>query len=277
MGLSYIYMLDDLLIGGVAGAVSRTVTAPLELYKIQRQNQYIKDASIRSVLKKEGMRYLWKGNMTNCIRIFPQIATNFSAFESSKKYLFKDVKDDKLKNFYSGGVAGVVSMTTVYPLETIRTRLSLQMNKSHYTNPLQAARSLKLNQMYKGLGISILGFGPFSALNFMFYYYFKDLFETNNFSPTSTKLLSGGFAGMSALTFTYPTDMMRKHFQMAGFSKDVPNYNGIYDGFRTVVKNDGFLGLYRGLLPAYVRCFPCLAIQFWCLEKGKQFFGKNKD
>ena len=84
----------------------------------------------------------------------------------------------KLKNFYSGGVAGVVSMTTVYPLETIRTRLSLQMNKSHYTNPLQAARSLKLNQMYKGLGISILGFGPFSALNFMFYYYFKDLFES---------------------------------------------------------------------------------------------------
>ena len=52
---------------------------------------------------------------------------------------------------------------------------------------------------------------------------------------------------------------------------------GIYDGFRTVVKNDGFLGLYRGLLPAYVRCFPCLAIQFWCLEKGKQLFGKNKD
>ena len=270
-------MLDDLLIGGVAGAVSRTATAPLELYKIQRQNQYIKDASIRSVLKKEGIRYLWKGNMTNCIRVFPQIATNFSAFESSKKYIFKDVKDDKLKNFYSGGVAGVVSMTTVYPLETIRTRLSLQMNKSHYTNPLQAARSLKFNQMYKGLGISILGFGPFSALNFMFYYYFKDLFESNNFSPTSTKLLSGGFAGMSALTFTYPTDMMRKHFQMAGFSKDVPNYNGIYDGFRTVVKNDGFLGLYRGLLPAYVRCFPCLAIQFWCLEKGKQLFGKNKD
>ena len=101
-------MLDDLLIGGVAGAVSRTATAPLELYKIQRQNQYIKDASIRSVLKKEGIRYLWKGNMTNCIRIFPQIATNFSAFESSKKYIFKDVKDDKLKNFYSpAGVSGV--------------------------------------------------------------------------------------------------------------------------------------------------------------------------
>ena len=31
-------MLDDILIGGMAGVISRTATAPLELYKIQRQN-----------------------------------------------------------------------------------------------------------------------------------------------------------------------------------------------------------------------------------------------
>ena len=120
--------------------------------------------------------------------------------------------------------------------------------------------------MYKGLGISILGFGPFSALNFMFYYQFKDFFEGRDFSQTSTKLLSGGFAGMSALTFTYPTDMLRKHFQMAGFSKDVPKYNGIFDGFRSVVKRDGFRGLYRGLVPCYITIFPKFALQFWGFE-----------
>jgi solute carrier family 25 phosphate transporter 23/24/25/41 len=268
-------MLDDLLIGGMAGVISRTATAPLELYKIQRQNQYLKEASIKTVLKKEGVRYLWKGNMTNCLRVFPQIATNFTAFEKSKNHIFNDIEDEKIKNFYSGGVAGVFSMVTIYPLETIRTRLSLQMNKSHYSSPFQAAKQIKFNEMYKGLGISILGFGPFSALNFMFYYQYKDFFDGYDFSPTSTKLLSGGFAGMSALTFTYPTDMLRKHFQMAGFSKDVPRYNGIFDGFRSVVKKDGFFGLYRGLLPSYVRLFPCLAIQFWCLEKGKEIFGKK--
>jgi solute carrier family 25 phosphate transporter 23/24/25/41 len=268
-------MLDDLLIGGMAGVISRTATAPLELYKIQRQNQYLKEASIKTVLKKEGIRYLWKGNMTNCLRVFPQIATNFTAFENCKKHIFNNIEDEKIKNFYSGGVAGVFSMVTIYPLETIRTRLSLQMNKSHYSSPFQAAKQIKLNEMYKGLGISILGFGPFSALNFMFYYQYKDFFEGRNFSPTSTKLLSGGFAGMSALTFTYPTDMLRKHFQMAGFSQDVPKYDGIFDGFRCVIKKDGFFGLYRGLLASYIRLFPCLAVQFWCLEKGKEILGKN--
>jgi solute carrier family 25 phosphate transporter 23/24/25/41 len=174
-------MLDDLLIGGMAGVISRTATAPLELYKIQRQNQYLKEASIKTVLKKEGIRYLWKGNMTNCLRVFPQIATNFTAFENCKKHIFNNIEDEKLKNFYSGGVAGVFSMATIYPLETIRTRLSLQMNKSHYSSPFQAAKQIKLNEMYKGLGISILGFGPFSALNFMFYYQYKDFFEGRNF------------------------------------------------------------------------------------------------
>ena len=116
-------MLDDLLIGGMAGVISRTATAPLELYKIQRQNQYLKEASIKTVLKKEGIRYLWKGNMTNCLRVFPQIATNFTAFENCKKHIFNNIEDEKLKNFYSGGVAGVFSMATIYPLETMSIRL----------------------------------------------------------------------------------------------------------------------------------------------------------
>ena len=66
-------VVKDMFIGGAAGIISRTATAPIELYKIQRQNQYLKDANFRSVLKKEGIRYLWKGNMTNCLRVFPQI------------------------------------------------------------------------------------------------------------------------------------------------------------------------------------------------------------
>ena len=265
-------MISDICIGGLAGVVSRTVTAPLELYKIQRQNQYLKESNITNVLKKEGVRYLWKGNMINCFRVFPQFALNYATFESSKKSIFNDVEDNNLKNFYSGGVAGVVSMISIYPLETIRTRLSLQMNKSHYTSPLQVIKMLKINELYKGLGISILGFGPFSALNFMFYYKYKNFFEENNFYPNAVKLLSGGLSGMSALTFTYPTDLLRKHFQMSGFNSRVPKYNGIVDGFKTVVRKEGFMGLYRGLLPAYIKCFPCLAIQFWFLEKGKQLF-----
>ncbi len=52
-------MWIDLVIGGLSGVISRTLTAPLELYKIQRQNAFIPNSTIRDVLKKEGLRYLW--------------------------------------------------------------------------------------------------------------------------------------------------------------------------------------------------------------------------
>ena len=66
--------ITEFMIGGMSAIISRTLTAPLELYKTQRQNYFIPDATIRSVLRKEGIRYLWKGNYTNCIRAFPQFA-----------------------------------------------------------------------------------------------------------------------------------------------------------------------------------------------------------
>jgi len=64
--------MNDFLTGGFAGIVSRTATAPIELFKLQRQNNYLKENTIRHVIKNEGIRHLWKGNMTNCIRVFQQ-------------------------------------------------------------------------------------------------------------------------------------------------------------------------------------------------------------
>ncbi len=46
-------MWIDLVIGGLSGVISRTLTAPLELYKIQRQNAFIPNSTIRDVLKKK--------------------------------------------------------------------------------------------------------------------------------------------------------------------------------------------------------------------------------
>lgn len=271
-------MLTDIFIGGMAGIISRSTTAPIELYKIQCQNQYLKHANIRAVIKKEGIRYLWKGNLTNCMRVFPQFAAQYTTFENSKQHLFHNIKTPIIQNFLSGGVAGMVSMISMYPLETIRTRISLQMNKSHYSGPINALRTLKIRELYRGLGISILGFAPFSALNFTSYYYIKNwlehwqsLFQLDN-SSNITKLIAGGTSGIVSLSVTYPTDLLRRHFQMAGFNNSVPQYNGILDGFKCIVRKDGFRGLYRGLSASYIRIFPCLAIQFWCLDKGAELF-----
>jgi len=262
-------MWENLIAGGLAGAVSRTCVAPLELYKIQNQANYIPNASLKQVLKKEGVRFLWKGNFTNCVRIAPQIAINFATFEYVKTNL--KVENPDIKNLISGAIAGSVSMTTIYPLETVRTRLSLQTNKSHYNGIWNCLRTMKINEMYGGLRTSLLGFTPYMAINFAFYHRLKKKLKENpSLNNNAINLLAGGLSGIGAVTITYPTDLIRRQLQLQGFDKTVPKYDGIYDCTKKIIKSQGMRGLYRGLLPCYIANFPKFAIQFWAFEYFQQ-------
>lgn len=79
--------------GGMAGAVSRTVVSPLERLKILMQIQNVgRDAyklSVGQALKKmwreEGWKGFMRGNGTNCIRIIPYSAVQFSSYNFYKR------------------------------------------------------------------------------------------------------------------------------------------------------------------------------------------------
>ena len=89
-------MFNDLISGAVAGALSRSVTAPLELYKMQLQNSFIPHSTIKAVIQKEGIRHLWKGNGINCIRLAPQYSINFAVFNHVKNNLCKDIENENV-------------------------------------------------------------------------------------------------------------------------------------------------------------------------------------
>ena len=79
--------------GGVAGAVSRTVVSPLERLKILFQvqsvgrNEYKMSVpkALAKMWRDEGWRGFMAGNGTNCIRIVPYSAVQFSAYNVYKR------------------------------------------------------------------------------------------------------------------------------------------------------------------------------------------------
>jgi solute carrier family 25 phosphate transporter 23/24/25/41 len=79
--------------GGVAGAVSRTVVSPLERLKILLQIQSAgRDAyklsvgqALGKMWREEGWRGFMRGNGTNCIRIVPYSAVQFSSYNFYKR------------------------------------------------------------------------------------------------------------------------------------------------------------------------------------------------
>lgn len=79
--------------GGIAGAVSRTVVSPLERLKILMQIQSVgRDAyklsvgqALAKMWREEGWRGFMRGNGTNCIRIVPYSAVQFSSYNFYKR------------------------------------------------------------------------------------------------------------------------------------------------------------------------------------------------
>merc|ERR1711970_1415176 len=135
--------LIDFLAGGVSGAVSKTLTAPIERVKLviqtQDANPKIKSGEdprytgigncFSRIHSEQGMGAFWRGNGTNIIRYFPTQAFNL-AFKDTIKAMFPKFnnKTDFWKFFAvqlaSGGFAGAASLTIVYPLDYARTRLA---------------------------------------------------------------------------------------------------------------------------------------------------------
>tara|TARA_B100000963_G_scaffold226538_1_gene197645 strand:- start:8855 stop:9643 length:789 start_codon:yes stop_codon:yes gene_type:complete len=257
--------IRDFLIGGISGAISRSCTAPIELAKIQTQNKFMPNSNLLAVIKNEGYTGLWKGNFTNCLRIVPQNAINFTIYEYLKKTTFiSDITTNKtLINFYSSSLAGMYAMIITYPLENARSRLCLQTNRQHYKNLMDVFMKTPINKLYQGIRMSVIGFTPYNAINFTAYNEYKKL--------TGSNVVSGGLAGLTALSVTYPSDLIRRRLQIQGFTPDVPRYNGIYDCANKIIKTEGYRGLYRGILYGYMKCIPSVSIQFTTFE-----FLKNK-
>ena len=266
-------MSIDFIIGGIGGIVSRSVVAPVELMRIQKQNYFIPNSTLTDVYKKEGFRYFWKGNGTNCMRIFPQLAINYGVFRQSKIFFKDKIENKNMVNFASGCTAGLISMLITYPLETTRTYLSLQTNKNKYKGIYDALRNTPLKQLYQGSKLSLMGFGGFSGLQYSSYYYINSLIKDTYFD---SKLVGGAFAGLFAVSITYPTDLVRRRLQLQGFDTTVPKYNGIIDACRKIFQKEGILGFYRGLGITYVKTAPAVAIQFWTIEMLNKYL-KNED
>lgn len=144
-------VLASFIAGGVAGAVSRTVVSPLERLKILFQVQSVGreeykmsvPKALAKMWREEGWRGFMAGNGTNCIRIVPYSAVQFSAYNVYKKVSKHQPQSDGLGE-------------TPHLRSSWRTRFS---QKRHYvstdkTDRLTSSSSSRANQALLSAHIS---------------------------------------------------------------------------------------------------------------------------
>ncbi|KAH9892870.1 mitochondrial carrier [Cubamyces lactineus] len=135
--------------GGIAGAASRTVVSPLERLKIIQQVQPPSSdkqykgvwSSLVRMWREEGFKGFMRGNGINCLRIIPYSAVQFTTYEQLKKWFtgYGAKTLDTPTRLCAGALAGITSVCTTYPLDLVRSRLSIATASIPLQNPAAAA------------------------------------------------------------------------------------------------------------------------------------------
>lgn len=172
----------------------------------------------------------------------------------------------------AGATGAVLANALVYPLDIVKTRLQVQVDKKpdskrsgkdalnaseheYYTGALDALRKISAKEgisgLYGGLFGALLGV---ASTNFAYFYWYtivRTLYVSRSKSTslsTPAELSLGAVAGALAQLFTIPVAVVTTRQQTT--SKE--ERKGLIDTARDVITDDGITGLWRGLKASLV-------------------------
>lgn len=213
----------QLLCGGIAGSVAKTVTAPFSRLTILFQvHSMVTTKSNRpkyamnmrggfsKIVERGGLKSLWKGNMTSVLHRFPYSAINFYVYENTLDVLVGMQRSHR---------------------ENTETYGHLKRRLSHTMTETELQEERRLQEKAR-----------------------------NDDNMVVHKFLAGAMAGCAAVFACYPLDLVRTRLttELEGHE----HYRGIRDAFRKIYVTEGIRGFYSGIGPTLGVAVPNFGISY---------------
>jgi solute carrier family 25 (adenine nucleotide translocator) protein 4/5/6/31 len=275
------FMLD-MVLGGVSGGIVKTGMAPIERVKLLLQTQDSNPKIIsgeearykgigdcfKRVSAEQGTKAFWRGNLVNCIRYAPQQGSALAFNDAIKRALPKfNPKTDYYKDFASkliaGGCAGGAANLVCYPFDYARTRLASDVGsgKKSFDGIADCImKTIKLGGvtgLYRGSAITVAGAFVYRGGQLGL---FGQIMDMNPYKQDKGML--GVVAAFTCATvartattpFNYPFDTIRRRMML---DSEKPAAERLYTSgvncFFKVMKNEGMVGMYKGVIPEMFR------------------------
>ncbi|KAG9443763.1 hypothetical protein H6P81_015103 [Aristolochia fimbriata] len=266
----------DASAGAFSGAISRTVTSPLDVIKIRFQVQLEPTTSwallrrdlygtskytgmlqaTRDIFREEGLPGFWRGNVPALLMVMPYTAIQFTVLHKLKTFAAGSSKtEDHIRlspylAYISGALAGCAATVGSYPFDLLRTILASQGEPKVYSTMRSAfvdiVRTRGIQGLYAGLSPTLVEIIPYAGLQFGTYDTFKrwtmklNRIWSRDESISSFQLFVCGLAaGTCAKAVCHPLDVVKKRFQIEGLQRH-PKY-----GAR--VENRAYRNMYDAL------------------------------
>ncbi|XP_017113964.1 mitochondrial coenzyme A transporter SLC25A42 isoform X1 [Drosophila elegans] len=270
----------SLISGAAAGALAKTVIAPLDRTKINFQIRNDIPFSFRASLRylqntyaNEGVLALWRGNSATMARIVPYAAIQFTAHEQWRRILHvdKDGSNTKGRRFLAGSLAGITSQSLTYPLDLARARMAVTDRYTGYRTLRQVFTKIWVEEgprtLFRGYWATVLGVIPYAGTSFFTYETLKrEYYEMVGSSKPNTlvSLAFGAAAGAAGQTASYPLDIVRRRMQtMRVNTASGDRYPTILETLAKIYREEGIKnGFYKGLSMNWIKGPIAVGISF---------------
>ena len=179
-----------------------------------------------------------------------------------------------IKSFFAGGIAGMCAKSFTAPLDRLKILLQVQHKQYRNYGVFSGFAAIYKKEgilgYYKGNSAMMARVFPYAAIQFMSYEQYKKLVRPY-FNPNThtSKLLAGSLTGITAVTFTYPLDMVRARM---AFQVHERKYAGIKHTLLSIPQQEGgFIALYRGFSSTILGMIPYAGVAFYSYEVVKSF------
>lgn len=191
--------------------------------------------------------------------------------------------NSKLEVAVAGSVSGLVTRALISPLDVIKIRFQLQIERlcpsdpnAKYHGIFQAAKQILQEEgpkaFWKGhVPAQILSIG-YGAVQFLAFeeltelLYRANLYQTHQFSA---HFVCGGLSAGTATLTVHPVDVLRTRLAAQGEPKI---YSNLREAIRTMYRTEGPFVFYKGLTPTVIAIFPYAGLQFSCYRSLKRAY-----
>lgn len=215
---------------------------------------------------EQGVASFWLGNGANVLRYAPTQAINLGVKDWCNGLFPVYNRDTQWVRFVgakvlSGGIAGGIGLTFVYPLDMARTRLAADVvedgGQKQFKGLVDCVRKTAagpegVRGLYRGYVISVAGIIPYRAVQFGFF----DTVRTynpwtaeNSLRGAASNFLVAQTAAILSAYASYPIDTVRRALQMeAERPAHKRSFNGGVDCFKQTWRSGGVRAFYDGAL-----------------------------
>ncbi|CAH2353833.1 mitochondrial 2-oxodicarboxylate carrier 2 [[Candida] railenensis] len=179
--------------------------------------------------------------------------------------------------FGAGAIAGVSEILVMYPLDVVKTRQQLD-NTNAYNGTINCIKKIVkeegFSRLYKGISAPILMEAPKRATKFAANDEWGKIYK-KAFGVTAMtqglSILTGATAGATESFVVVPFELIKIKLQ-----DKTSKFNGMGEVAKHIIKENGVLGLYKGLESTLWRHVSWNAGYFGCIFQVKSLMPKPK-